>query len=527
MSASPPSPHEVRPGGLLSALGHDIPAGLVVFLVATPLCLGIAQASGAPLLSGLLAGMVGGLVVASLSRSPLSVSGPAAGLAVIVAAGIRELGFRPFLMATMLGGVLQVLLGALRLGVVGYFFPSAVIKGMLAAIGILIVLKQLPHALGYDRDFLGDVSFAQADGLNTFSAILYAIRAVTPAACVISVFCALTYLVWPRMQRGALKQVPTPLVAVLVGGALVVVLPGVWSGGVLDPAHLVALPVFASLGDAAGALVTPDFSAIGRPAVLQTAVTLCVVASLESLLSIEAIDRLDPLRRISPLNRELMAQGVGNVVSGLIGGLPVTSVIVRSSANVQAGAKTRMSAIVHGLLLLVGVVALPSVLNRVPLAALAVVLIVVGLKLASPSQFRSMWRLGMSQFVPFVVTIAAVILTDLLKGTVFGLLVGFGFVVRRQQQKAVVVTRTGTRILILFTKDMTFLQKARIKEVLRDIQSGATVVIDRTRVDFIDDDIEEVLMEFAARAPEREITLHEELQPEDHARRARLQGFTH
>jgi SulP family sulfate permease len=506
---------------------EDIPAGLVVFLVATPLCLGIAQASGAPLLSGLVAGMVGGLVVSALSRSPLSVSGPAAGLAVIVATSIADLGFRPFLMAVVLAGALQMAIGALRLGVIAHFFPNAVIKGMLAAIGILIVLKQLPHAIGYDVDFQGDESFVQADGHNTFSTIRDAFGAVTPAAVVITVACALAYLIWPKVQRGILKQVPTPLVAVVIGGVLAAVLPLVWTGGVLSPEHLVALPIFSSVSDVQAAIVLPDFASITNPKVITTAITLCIVASIETLLSIEAVDRLDPRRRISPPNRELLAQGVGNMVSGFIGGLPITSVIVRSSANVQAGGRTRLSAMVHGVLLLIGVVALPAVLNQVPLAALAVVLIVVGTKLASPQLFRSMWQLGITQFIPFAVTIVAVVFTDLLRGTLIGLVVGIVFAIRRQQKNAIVVVKDGGNIFIRFTKDMTFLQKARIKDVLLQVEDGQKVVIDRERVDFVDDDVEEVLAEFAASAPGRGITVEENLGPAEQGRRQKLGGTGH
>lgn len=496
----------------------------MVFLVATPLCLGIAQASGAPLLSGLVAGAIGGTVVAAISRSPLSVSGPAAGLAVIVASGIGELGFRAFLTAVVLAGIMQLGVGLLRLGGIAHFFPNAVIKGMLAAIGILIVLKQLPHAVGYDRDWQGDDAFKQADGHNTFTTLLDAVGAITPAACLIALACFVVYLAWPKLQRGWLKQVPTPLVAVVVGAVLVVLLPMIWSGGTLEPEHLVALPVFASIADVGAAIVTPDFSALSNARVWAMAATLCVVASIETLLSIEAVDRLDPHRRISPPNRELIAQGVGNIVSGLIGGIPVTSVIVRSSANVQAGGRTRLSAMIHGVLLLVGVLLLPSVLNEVPLAALAVVLIVVGVKLTKPALWLSMWRAGLSQFIPFFVTIVAVVLTDLLTGTLIGLVVGLFFAIRRQQQNAVIVVGDSASVFIRFTKDMTFLQKARVKDTLQGIADGSSVVIDRDVVDFVDDDIEEILAEFASSATARGITLTENLSDQTKARRATLVG---
>jgi MFS superfamily sulfate permease-like transporter len=503
---------------IFAHLDRDVPAGLVVFLVATPLCLGIAQASGAPLLSGLIAGIVGGLVVSSVSRAALSVSGPAAGLAVIVAGSIQHLGFRGLLLSSMLAGLLQICIGFARFGDIAHFFPNAVIRGMLAAIGILIVIKQLPHALGYDHSALLDDAFE--DGF--FDGLHEALAAVTPAAIAISAICVGVYLAWPRLQRGLLRSVPVQLVAVLAGALAATVLRSVWPAGALSPEHMVALPIFRDLGDVRSALVTPDFSRLFDPAVWTAGLTIGVVATIESLLSIEAVDRLDPHRRITPPNRELIAQGAGNVVSAMVGGLPVTSVIVRSSANVQAGGETRMSAMVHGLLLLVGVLLLPGLLNHVPLAALAVVLVVVGLKLTPVSLWRSMWQAGPSQFVPFAVTVAAIIGSDLLKGTIVGLAIGLLFVVRRQQQNAVTVTTQGSTTLVRFSKDMTFLQKARIKDVLRSIPSEGTVIIDRSRVDFVDDDIEELLAEFESSAGERGIELHEELSERDRTRRAAI-----
>lgn len=508
----------VSRSNVFAHLDRDVPAGLVVFLVATPLCLGIAQASGAPLLSGLIAGVVGGLVVSAISHSALSVSGPAAGLAVTVAAGIQHLGFRGLLLATVLAGLIQIGVGLARFGDIAHFFPNAVIRGMLAAIGILIVLKQFPHAIGYDHSALLDDALDEGlvDGLRV------ALSAVTPAAIAISAICVAVYLAWPRLQRGVLRFVPVQLVAVIAGALAASLIPSVWPTADFGPEHLVALPIFRDLGDVGSAIVTPDFSRILDPAVWTVALTLAVVATIESLLSIEAVDRLDPHRRISPPNRELVAQGAGNVVSALVGGLPLTSVIVRSSANVQAGGETRMAAMVHGLLLLLGVLLLPGVLNRVPLAALAVVLIVVGLKLSPMSLWTSMWRSGPSQFVPFAVTVAAIVGSDLLKGTIVGLAIGLLFVVRRQQQNVVTVTTQGDTTLVRFSKDMTFLQKARVKDVLRSIPSEGTVIIDRSRVDFVDDDIEELLQEFEETAGERGIRIVEELNEIDRVRRAAM-----
>ena len=396
--------------GLFDNVRRDVPAGIVVFLVALPLCLGIAQASGAPLFSGLIAGVVGGVVVGFLSRSALSVSGPAAGLAVIVAASIADLGMPAFLLALVLAGAIQFALGSLRLGVIAHYFPNAVIKGMLASIGVLIVLKQIPHAIGYDADYEGDESFMEQDGHTTFTAIGDAFGAMTLGSVVISLACLALYGIWPRLQRGVLAQVPTPLAVIIVGGLIATFLPMLWSAGALSAEHLVALPSFGSFGDVTAALTTPDWARITDLGVWSVAGTLAIVASLETLLSLEAVDRLDPLRRISPPNRELLAQGAGNMLSGLIGGLPVTSVIVRSSANVQAGGVSRLSTIVHGLFLATGVLFGASLLNHVPLAALAIVLIMIGWKLSPPSLWKAMWRAGMSQFVPFVVTILAVVI---------------------------------------------------------------------------------------------------------------------
>lgn len=491
----------------LGTLKADLPAGLVVFLVAVPLCLGIAQASGAPLLSGLIGGIIGGIVVALASGSPLSVSGPAAGLAVIVAAGIADLGLRPFLLAVVLAGGLQLVMGVLRLGGIAHFFPSSVIKGMLAAIGILIVLKQAPHAVGYDKDPEGDLSFVQPDGGTTFSALKDAADNFTVGAIIVSLLCVAIMLGWPKLQRNAvMKLIPPALIAVVVGGLAATLLAAQWPD-IIAAEHLVNLPRFNTLGDISAAIVTPDFSRITDPAVWQVAVTLAIVASLETLLSLEAVDRLDPHKRISPPNRELLAQGLGNALSGLIGGLPITSVIVRSSANVQAGGQTRVAAVAHGVLILVGVLFLGPLLNRVPLAALAVVLIFVGFKLTTPKLWRQMWAAGLAQFVPFAVTIAAIVFTDLLKGTIIGLVVGLVVMIRKQQRNAIVVEDEGGKRVIRFLKDITFLQKGRLKEVLRETPPEMPLVIDRRVVDHIDDDIEELLDERHAEAQERGVSV--------------------
>lgn len=477
-------------------------------MVALPLCLGIAQASGAPLLAGLLAGVVGGVVVSALSGSQLSVSGPAAGLAVIVASGIQDLGFSAFLLAVVIAGALQLALGALRLGGIAHFFPGSVIKGMLAAIGVLIVLKQLPHAVGYDQDYVGDLHFVQPDGSNTLETLVSALGAINVPATIITLVCVGVLVGWPKLQGvRVFRFIPPALMVVLVGGALSVALPLWWSAGALTSEHLVTLPSFSSIVDVTSALTLPDFGRALDPGVWRMGVTIGIVASIESLLSLEAVDRLDPQKRISPPNRELMAQGVGNLLSGLIGGLPVTSVIVRSSANVVAGAQTKVSSITHGLLLLVGVLFMAPVLNHVPLAALAVVLIAVGMKLTAPKLWVNMWRAGWAQFVPFVVTVAAVVFTDLLTGTMIGLVVGAIITLRLQQRHSLIVTQDENRYLLRAVKDLTFLQKGLVKEALAGIPPGASVLFDRSRADFVDPDIEELLTEFEARCGELNIQL--------------------
>src|SRR5210317_188181 len=391
-------------------LKQDVPSALVVFLVALPLCLGIALASGAPLFSGLIAGIVGGIVVGSISKSAQGVSGPAAGLAVIVLVAIQDLGsFDIFLLAVVLAGVFQILLGVVRAGVIGYYFPSSVIKGMLSGIGIIIFLKQIPHAFGYDADPEGDFAFVQHDGHNTFSEFKYMLEAISPSATLIAGLGLLILIIWERpfMKKLSFTTiVQGPLVAVVTGILLKLYFDGK-EGWELAGDHLVSIPVTEGLSGFIGQFTTPDFSAFLNPAIYTIGVTMAVVASLETLLCVEATDKLDPYKRVTPTNRELLAQGAGNIVSGLVGGLPITQVIVRSSANIQSGVRTKNSAILHGILLLLSVALFGSLLNLVPLAVLASILFIVGYKLAKPALFREMARLGPAQFGPFMVTIAA------------------------------------------------------------------------------------------------------------------------
>ena len=491
---------------------YDGPAGTVVFLVALPLCLGIALASGAPLFSGIVAGIVGGIVVSVLSGSHTSVTGPAAGLAVIVAGAIATLGsFQAFLTAVVLCGVLQFLMGVLRLGALADFVPNSVIKGMLAGIGVVIVLKQIPHALGRDESYLDEFAFFEHWGPNTFTDIFAAVLSPHPGAVLAAVSALGVILVWEKMQPklpGLLRLVPGALLGVVVGTGLNLLFRATSpSLAITEKQHMVDLPVPGSLSELFSSLVHPDFSRIADIKVWVIAATLAVVASIETLLSVEAADRLDPYHRITPTNRELMAQGAGNVISGLLGGLPMTSVIVRTSANIFAGARTWMSSFIHGWLLLVSALFFPKLLNQIPLACLAVVLILVGYKLAKPSLFRAVYGQGWSQFLPFAVTLAGVVFLDLLKGVMIGMLLGVFFVVRANHHAALTVVSQDNHYLVRFNKDASFVIKNGLRNTLRRIPPGAHVIVDATKSLYIDHDIREMVQDFMAMAPYRNITV--------------------
>jgi len=494
------------PGGRWASLRHDLPAALVVFLVALPLCLGIALASGAPLLAGITSGVLGGIVVGALGGSAVSVSGPAAGLTVIVLAGIAEAGSYPvFLSAVVLAGLMQLALGYLRAGAVVHFVPACVVRGMLAAIGLILILKQIPHALGVDIDFEGDESFAHEGG-NTFTDLVEGVMSARPGAILVFAAALVALVGWGKLGRRVLGGwVPAPLMAVVVGTLVHLSFAWWWPEALLEASHRVAIPVLGSAGDLVAALSFPDFSRVLDGPVLRLAVTLALVASVETLLSVEASDRLDPLRRTTPMNRELKAQGVANTLAGLIGALPITAVIVRSSANVSAGGRTRLSTIVHGLLLLVSALFLGAALNHIPLAALAAVLIAMGWKLTRPGLLLEQARRGLDQAIPFGVTILAILLTDLLVGVLLGILVGVYFVVRSNFHSALVVTRDGEQMLIRFAKDVSFLNKPALVHAFADIPAGAHVLIDGTRAQFIDRDIAECIEEFLDTAPRRGI----------------------
>lgn len=482
-------------------LRFDLPASLVVFLVALPLCLGVAVASGVPAFSGIIAGAVGGIIIGLLSGSQLSVSGPAAGLTVIVLSAVQHLpSFEAFLLAVFLSGIIQVLLGIIKAGVIGDFIPSAVIRGMLAAIGLILILKQIPHALGYDKDYEGDFSFSQSDGENTFSELIHlANEILSPGAILIALTALLLLNFWEHKKIKShpfLQYIPGPLLVVVLGIVANQLFVASFPGFAIAPEHLVNIPVAADAASFFGQFTSPDFGHIGNPEVWMTAFTLAIVASVETLLSIEAVDKIDPFKRISPTNRELVAQGAGNIVSGMIGGMPVTSVIVRSSANVSSGGRTRMATILHGCLLLLSVALIPMVLNLIPLSALAAVLISVGYKLTKPEIFVRKWKKGYAHFFPFVITIAAILLTDLLKGVCVGLIAGSAFVIFSNFKSAITYVEDGKNHLIRFKKDLSFIHKLELRKLLRTIPDDALVIIDLSRINFVDYDNAEIINDF-------------------------------
>ncbi len=495
-------------------LREDFLASIVVFLVAVPLCLGIALASGAPLFAGLIAGMVGGVVVGLICDSQLGVSGPAAGLAVIVASAIVSLGsFEVFLLAVVLAGVMQVILGVAKAGVVGYYFPNTVIKGMLAGIGIIILLKQIPHAFGYDADYEGDLDFNQLDGENTFTELLRMLDNITPGAALLSSICLLVLIIWPYLTKNRkLGLLPAPLLVIFIGIAYQLLVPQN-SSLAISAEHLVNVPVAENFGEFIRLFTTPDFSQITNIVVWKIAATIALVASLETLLSVEAIDKLDPHKRFTSTNRELVAQGIGNTCSGLIGGLPVTQVIVRSSANVQSRGQTKTSAILHGLLILLSLVAIPTVLNMVPLAVLASILIVVGYKLANPRYFTQLYKAGASQFYPFIVTIVGIIFTDLLTGIALGMAVGFFIILRNNYRNSHFLhieksDVSGHKVKMTLSEEVSFLNKGAVQKSLTSLPIETDLTIDLSKSVRIHPDVLEVINDFAETAHERQQTVH-------------------
>lgn len=492
---------------MFSQLRHDIPASIVVFFVAVPLCLGIALGSGAPLFSGIIAGIVGGIVVGLASGSPLGVSGPAAGLAVIVLGAIATLGsWETFLVAVVLMGIIQLIAGFLKLGFVAYYFPSSVIKGMLTGIGLLIILKQLPHAFGYDKDYEGDFSFAQLNGENTFSELGKMIEFISPAAIVISLICLSILLLWDIVlikKHKIFGMINGPLVAVLAGIALhYLFLQGVLPF-TLKPEQVVSLPVPSSLGDFFNQFTFPDFSQLTNPKVYSIAFVLAIVASLETLLCVEATDKLDPDKRVTPTNRELKAQGLGNIISGLIGGLPLTQVIVRSSANITFGAKTKMSAILHGVYLFICAITIANLLNMIPLATLAAILFIVGYKLAKPSLFKAMYRQGREHFIPFLATIIGILLTDLLTGIGIGMAFATFYLLLNNYRNAYDVKDVSNSPHdhhIVLSEEVSFLNKGGILQMLNEIPENSKVLIDGSNSKVIHQDVIEIIQDYTVHA---------------------------
>ena len=499
----------------LQHLKSDLPASLVVFFVAIPLCLGIALASGAPLFSGLIAGIIGGIVVGALSGSNIGVSGPAAGLAAIVLSAIGTLGgFENFLLAVVLGGLIQIFFGILKAGVIGYYFPSSVIKGMLTGIGIIIILKQIPHFFGYDSDPEGDFGFMQVDGENTFSGILSAFNNISIGSTIIGLIALAILLLWSNVlsKKGKFFQlVQGPLVAVVVGIIYFVATSSNGKFGIL-PEHLVSVPVPDDLPSFFGQFSFPNFSAITNPQIWVIGFTIALVASLETLLCVEATDKLDPHKNVTPTNRELLAQGAGNILSGMIGGLPITQVIVRSSANIQSGGRTKMSAIIHGFLLLISVLLIPTLLNKIPLSVLAAILFIVGYKLAKPALFKKMFDLGWKQFVPFIVTILGIVFIDLLYGIALGLAVGVAVILIKSYQNSHFLHIEGEnnadgKVKMTLAEEVTFFNKATILRELDNLPENSYLELDVRKTRYLDNDIIEILEDFAFKAKERNIDI--------------------
>ena len=491
-----------KKNNLFANLKSDFASGLVVFLVALPLCLGIALASGAPLFSGIISGVIGGIVVGYFSKSHLSVSGPAAGLTAIVLTAITDLGaFDLFLTAVFIAGLIQLALGFIKAGSISNYFPTNVIEGMLAGIGIIIILKQVPHAFGYDSDFEGDQAFLQPDGGNTLTSLLDIVNYIQLGAIIITALSLVILIAWdevPFLKK--LKLVPAALIAVILGVLLNEIFISTGSSLAIAKEHLVSLPIPSSLEEFKQIIVTPNFSGITNPQVWIVGVTIAIVASIETLLCIEAADRMDIHKRYTDTNVELKAQGIGNIISSLFGGLPMTSVVVRTSANNNAGAKSKMSAIIHGILLLLSVLIIPAILNKIPLATLAAILLLVGYKLAKPATLKHFWEKGKYQFIPFIATLLAVVFTDLLKGVALGMIISIIFVLKGNMQRAYKFRKEeyhdGDVIHIELAQEVSFLNKAAIKSTLNDIPENSKVIIDAKDTVYIAHDILDLIHEF-------------------------------
>ena len=500
--------------GMLSHLKQDIPGSIVVLFVALPLCLGIALASGAPLFSGLIAGIIGGIVVGSISDSSHGVSGPAAGLAIIILDALARIGsFETFLLAVVIGGALQIILGLARAGIIGYFFPSAAIKGMLAGIGIIIILKQIPHAFGYDKEWMGSDSFIQLDGENTFTLLWKILLGhITPGAVLIAAVSVAILLLWElylSKKHNVFTLIQGPIVVVAAAICCQIITKSYFPDYTLAPEHLVSVPVAGSISSFFGLFTFPDFSQLANKEVYILGFTIAIIASLETLLSVEATDKLDPHKRTTSTNRELFAQGTGNILSGMIGGLPITQVIVRSSANIQAGARTKLSTILHGVFLLICVAFLPRVLNLIPLSALACILIMVGYKLAKPALFIKVYKLGWDQFLPFIVTILGIVFVDLLVGLGLGCSIGTAVVLFRNYKNShflhIETGEGGKQLRMTMAEEVNFLNKGAIIKELSKIARGTLLTIDLSKSYSIDYDVREIIEDFITSAENRGI----------------------
>ena len=494
---------------------NDLPASIVVFFVALPLCLGIALASGAPLFSGLIAGIIGGIVVGALSGSKIGVSGPAAGLAAIVLTAIGSVGgYENFLVAVVLGGVIQIIFGFLKAGIIGYYFPSSVIKGMLTGIGIIIILKQIPHFFGYDANPEGDFAFFQVDGENTFSEIFKSLNNISLGSTIIGLIGLGILLLWSTVlsKKGKIfNLIQGPLVAVVAGIVYFFVTDSESKYGI-SASHLVSVPVPDNLDSFLGQFSFPNFNAITNPEIWVVAFTIALVASLETLLCVEATDKIDPHKNVTPTNRELLAQGTGNILSGLIGGLPITQVIVRSSANIQSGGRSKMSAIIHGFFLLISIILIPSLLNKIPLSVLAAVLLIVGYKLAKPGLFLQMYRLGWKQSIPFTVTVLGIVFIDLLYGIGLGLAVGVVVILIKSFQNSHFLhiedkSNGEHKIKMTLAEEVTFFNKGAILKELDNLPKATFLEIDVRKTRYLDNDIIEILDDFTVKAKERDINI--------------------
>lgn len=506
--------HPLQPNrfSIFANLQYDIPAGIAVFLISIPLSLGIALASGAPLFSGLITGVVGGLIVAPLSRSALGISGTAAGLSLIVLPAMENLGINAFLLAAIVAGFIQILMGLVKAGVIAYYFPTSVINGMLSGIGIIIFLKQLPHAIGYDRDYEGDFDFTQSDNYSSFTELFHMLEYISPTAIGISLLSLVILILWEqKFMKGNIlfRELQAPLVVVILGVIINEFLQSHLPDLALQESHLVNLPVIQSIPGLLEQLHFPDFSQIGNAKVYLIGFELALVASLETLLVVEAVDKLDPFKRITPSNRELMAQGVGNICSALIGGLPLTQVIVRSSVNIQSGARTKAAAIIHGILFFSAIFLIPNLLNKIPLASLAAILLVVGYKLARPEMFKNLYRSGWYHFLPFIATILALIFTNILTGIVIGLTVALFSILLENYKSANYYkeSQIGNKTIIRLSEHVSFLNRANLQQTLAALPPDSEVVIDASRSKYIDYDVYEILQNFKAEAEVRNINL--------------------